>query len=152
SDYNVLFSASETDRLVAVATGDGDVTGGYSFAAWQARGRDARSQSLSGEKLFASVNAADFRLAASSPAAAAGAPLTGALAIANLRRTGADIGWAPPAGEGSETSAETKTDGNTDTPTDKKVDSPEKRADPPTDTKTDTPTDKPMDPPADPGD
>jgi hypothetical protein len=96
SDFNVLYSASDSSHVVALASGDGDVTGGYSFAAWQKHGKDARSQSASPEKLFASVGGADFSLAQGSPAAGAGAPLTGALAIAPGRTTRPDIGWSPP--------------------------------------------------------
>jgi hypothetical protein len=96
SDYNQLYTADTRVRLVSTTENEGE---GYSFAAWQQRGRDRHSLNVSPERTFVSIQGtqADFRLAPGAPAAGAGVRLAGVAALANLRRTVVDLGWAPPA-------------------------------------------------------
>lgn len=99
SDHNVLYSASNSRRVVARNNGGA----GYSFTAWQAHGRDRNSRTASADQVFVSPNAAtpDFHLASASPAARLGTmvaqtPLAALVGLVRGPGGTVDCGWLPP--------------------------------------------------------
>jgi parallel beta-helix repeat protein len=93
TDYNVLYSASEPERVARTE----DRSANFSLKHWQARGRDRNSLQLKPERVFVNASGSrpeDFIVAGDSPAATAGRLFAGGFAEGNAGAS-AQLGWSP---------------------------------------------------------